>query len=137
MAAFLKRVNRTKVPPELIGEVMEMHANLPPEDGSAFEIRTVRIFELLAEKGFKGPKHAGLAVAVEFRITTLARLLASQEVRGWSLPGVEPGQENIHADVVSAAAEEPIIETADHQAGFDPESFRKRVLALAEAKGHA
>jgi hypothetical protein len=26
----LKRVNRTKVLPELIGEVMEMHANLPP-----------------------------------------------------------------------------------------------------------
>lgn len=136
MSGFLRRVNRTKVSPDLIGEVMEMHANLPAEDRTAFEVRAIRMAQLLTDKGFSGRQHADMALAIEFRITALARLLQSRDVRGWSLPGEEQGQEYLHVDLLRAAATEPVIESADGQACFDPEAFRTSVLAFADPKGN-
>jgi hypothetical protein len=40
-------------------------------------------------------------------------------------------------DALKAAAEEPLLENAQKQAVFDVESFRRRVLAIAEQEGRA
>jgi hypothetical protein len=47
MSDFLKTVNKTKVEPALLGDVMQMHADMPAEDRSSFEARAFRMFDLL------------------------------------------------------------------------------------------
>jgi hypothetical protein len=136
MTSFLERVNRTSVSASLLGEVIEMHSAMSAEDRPVFEVRVIRLFELLDRKGLTQDRGA-LATAIDFRLTALARLQSDDPVRGWSMPGGEPGVQFIHADLVKAAAEEPMIEDAAGQAAFDAESFRRRVLANAEARGHA
>jgi hypothetical protein len=66
----------------------------------------------------------------------LARLQKDQVLRGWTMPGTEAGMDYIHADLLKAAAEEPLIERRG-QAVFDVRSFRDRVLANAQVRGNA
>lgn len=40
MTDILKRVNRTRLTPELLGEAVEMHTSLSEDDRSAMEVRT-------------------------------------------------------------------------------------------------
>ena len=51
-------------------------------------------------------------------------------MRGWPLPAGQDGADFVHPDLIRAAAEEPVIEDANGQPAFDPESFRNRVLLL-------
>lgn len=96
----------------------------------------MHLFELLNRKGF-GADTGALAVAINFRLEALARLLADDRLRGWSMPGTKPGMDFIHADLIKAAADEPVIEDAAGQAAFDAENFRRRVLANAGTRGQA
>jgi hypothetical protein len=136
MSSFLRQVNRTAVSAELLGEVLKMHAEMPAEDRPVFEARAVRLFELLDRKGLDRNR-GSLAIAIDFRLTALARLHSDKILRGWSMPGTEPGMDYVHGDLVKAAAEEPLIEDAQGQATFDVESFRRRVLANADTRGRA
>ena len=70
---FLERVNRTPVSPKLLGEAMELHANMAPEDRPVFEARAFQLFEFLKEKGFTGRRHSDLALAIEFLGSPLSR----------------------------------------------------------------
>jgi hypothetical protein len=137
MAGYLDGVNRTKVSAELLGEVVQMHTAMSPEDRPVFEARTVRIFELLKSNGVRGRRIATLAIAIDFRLTALARLQNDSPLRGWSMPSQEPGAISIAVDVLKAAAEEPLIENAEKQAAFDAERFRRRLLAITEPDGRA
>jgi hypothetical protein len=132
----LNRINRTQAPAELLGEAIEMHADLPAEDRRAFEVRSIRIFEMLDRKGF-GKKCADLVLAIDYRLTALARLLQEHQVRGWTLPAGDQGADFVHRDLVRAAAEEPVIEDENGYAAFNPESFQARVLRLTTARGQA
>jgi hypothetical protein len=134
---FLNKVNRTKVSPELLCEVLQMHAAMSPEDRPVYEARAFRVFELLKSKGVRANRIASLATAIDFRLTALARLERDAALRGWSIPGQEPGAGLISADAVKAAAEEPLIENAEKQAVFDAESFRRRILSIVEPDGAA
>jgi hypothetical protein len=137
MAGFLGRVNRTKVSPELLVEVLQMHAAMAPEDRGVFEARAFRIFELLKSKGLRTSKIASVATAIDFRLTALARLEHDAALRGWSIPRQEPGVASISIEALKAAAEEPLIENAEGKAVFDAESFRRRILANVEPDGRA
>jgi hypothetical protein len=44
LADFLATVNRTKVTPDLLVEVLQMHAAMAPEDRPVFEARTFHLF---------------------------------------------------------------------------------------------
>jgi hypothetical protein len=132
----LKRVNRTKVTPELLGEVMHMHAILPAADRASPDARTIRMFELLKARG-AGNHLTDLALAINLRLAALAGLLARQEVRGWTIAGDKVGRKHVHADLVQMAAEEPVIEGANGQAAFNVESFRIRLLGIAKPQGQA
>ncbi len=137
MDSYLKHVNRIKVQPELLWDIVKMHAAMDPEDRSVFEVRALRIFELLKGKGVRPNRIAALATAIDFRMTALARLQRDAALRGWSVPCREPGAVSISLDVITAAAEEQLIENADGQATFDPKSFASRVLGRTEPEGHA
>jgi hypothetical protein len=112
-----------------------MHGAVPAEDRPVFEARAIQIFELLERKKLKDQD--ALAVAINFRLEALARLCRDGALRGWCLPGDEPGAEFIHADALKAAAQEPLIEDAAGQVAFDADSFQRRILANAKSRGQA
>ena len=136
MTDVLNRVNQTKLAAELLGDAAEMHAGLPADDRNSFEGRAISLFKMLDRRGL-GRKRADLAIAIDFRLTALARLLQDRQVRGWTLPAGHDGADFVHPDLIRAAAEEPVIEDANGQPAFDPESFRNRVLRLTGTQGKA
>jgi hypothetical protein len=137
MTTYLDQVNRTKVTPDLLVEVLAAHASMDPEDRGVFEARAFRIFELLKSKGLRARNIADLSVAINFRLMALARLEKVAALRGWSIQAEQPGVSRISFDALKAAAEEPLIENDEGQAVFDVERFRHRVLAGAEPEGRA
>jgi hypothetical protein len=137
MAGYLQQVNRMKIRPELLREVIEMHAEMAQEDRPVFEERVFRIIELLKEKGIRPSRVADIAIAIDFRLTALARLQRDSALREWSRPSGDLGAIAISINVIAAAAEEKLIENDEGQAVFNPESFRRRVLAKTEPDGHA
>ena len=136
MSPYLNRVNRIKVSGELLSEVVMMHADMPPEDRPVYEARMFRLFELLDEKGLN-KKRAELATAIDFRLTALAKLHDDFVLRAWTMPGEKEGMDYVHATLLEAVAEEPLVEDGEGQVSFDTESFRRRVLANSEVKGSA
>lgn len=136
MKTFLDRVNRTKVTATLLGEVLELHAAMPAKDRMVFEVRAIRLFELLDKKGL-GNDGGDLAMAINFRLTALAKLHDEAALRAWTMAGKERGMNYVSADLLAAAAEEPLVEDAQGDATFDIESFRRRVLSRASAEGTA
>lgn len=125
--------------PELLAEVMEMHASTPacrPRTGPCSRRAPFVMFELLNARGFRGRRRAEMSIALEFRLTALALLTAAQGGRGFTRPGSETGLDWVHADLVRCAAEEPLVERED-QAVFDVDSFQRRLLAVTEMQGQA
>ena len=135
--SVLKRLNRTPVSSALLGEAMELHSNMPVHDRPVFEARAFELFRFLTEKGFKDRRLADLALAINFRLTALAHLVKGDGARGWTLPGETEGLSYLHADVLKAAAKEPMLEDAEGQASFDRTAFAQHVLRLASARGQA
>jgi hypothetical protein len=133
----LEKVSRTKVSAKLLGEAMEIHADMPAEDRSVFEAHALRLFEFLKEKGYKGRRHADLAVAINFRLIALGRLVQGNHMKGWTLPGHTEGSTYLHADLLKVAAEEPLIEDSDGSVSFDVQNFALRLLEVAKTKGRA
>jgi hypothetical protein len=135
---FLEIVNRTKVSPALLREVVEMHTAMPPDDRPVFEATAYQIFELLKKKGLRGHrKVADLSMTINFRLIALAQLQRVAAFRGWSMPGEEPGMVRMSGEVLVIAADEPLIENAEKQVAFDLESFRGRLLTITKPDGHA
>lgn len=132
---MLKRVNRTPVSAALLGEALERHSAMPSKDRPVFEAQALALFRLLEEKGFTGNRLSDLALAINFRLTALARLVKGDQVRGWTLPGDEAGAIFLHVDVLKAAAEEPLIEDAEGRAVFDGPAFARHVLRVAQVRG--
>lgn len=135
--SVLKRVNRTRVSPALLAEAMELHSDMPAEDRPAFEARAFELFRFLTGKGFEGTRLSDLAVAINFRLTALAYLVQGDQMRGWTLPGDTEGLTYLHADVLKAAAKEPLIEDAEGKAAFDGPTFSERLLRVSAVRGRA
>lgn len=137
MPSILTRVNRTKVAAELLFDVIQMHSEMPAEDRPVLEARMVRMFQLLSEKGLKGRRHADVSIAIQFRLEALARLIREDATRGWTMPGKETGATSIDINLLTVAAQEPLVEGPDGHAAFNPDGFQKRILRITEAKGQA
>lgn len=136
MSQLLEQANSTPISAELLGEVLEMLGAMPSRERWASESRAARLLQLLERKGL-GRDADAIAVAIDFRITALVRLQREDALRGWSMPGGEPGLNVIHAELVKAAATEPLVEDAAGDARFEAESFRLRILAGVEPHGQA
>jgi hypothetical protein len=134
----LERANQTPVSPELFVEAMELFAEMPcEEEQSVFDVRTLRLVDFLRAKGFSGRHHADLVVAIIFRSYALAHLVRCEPVNGWIISAEERGMTRLHAEVISAAAEEALVEDPDSVATFDVRSFARRILHLAQPQGRA
>jgi hypothetical protein len=131
---LLKRANETKVDPQLMGEILEAVADLPADDRD-FEGTTIEIVKRVHELDLPDEQRGDLAMAINFRLMALARKMEKGGGRGSTAPGKE-GCTFVHEELVQAAAEEPMIEV-ESQITFDPESFHRRLLALAEPHGEA
>jgi hypothetical protein len=136
MAGYLDSVNRTKVSPELLGEVWAMQAAMSPKDRDLFDVRAIRLFELLAAKRLVGDENV-LALAINCRLQALTAIAVHDNQRGWVFVDAAAGMPCIEADLMQAAAEEPVIEGLNHQAIFDATRFQRRMRRIAEAKGRA
>jgi hypothetical protein len=96
-----------------------------------------RNFHLLDEKGLPRDRHADLSIAIQFRLEALAKLVKADAIPGWTVPGKEASATSIDIDLLTAVAQERLIEGPDGHAAFNPDSFQKRVLRIAEARGSA
>jgi hypothetical protein len=132
---FKNDLNKTKVTPELLGEVMVMYAGLPPEE-RIFEARAKRVIELLYNRGH-GINCGLLAMAITIRLMALDVILRDHEVQGWTLPGDGPDVTYVHSYLLKVAAEAPLQEGPNSQPIFDSTDFRRRVLRIAGTRGQA
>jgi hypothetical protein len=133
----LERANQTPVSPELCVEAMELFGEMPPEDRSVFDVRTLRLVDFLRAKGFSGRHHADLVVAITFRSFALAHLVQSDPLKGWIISADERGMTRLHAEIVRAAAEEALVEDPDSAVAFDVRSFTPHLLFVAQPQGRA
>ncbi|MGN6156275.1 MAG: hypothetical protein ACTHN4_11175 [Sphingomicrobium sp.] len=132
---FLKRANKTKVDPQLMEDIFEAIDKLPPGDRD-FEGTSILIVRHVAELGLPEKRRMDLSMALNFRFMAFARLIQDGGGRGWTWPGKEEGCTIVDAELIRTAAEEPMIEV-NEQVAFDPASFQRRLLALAEPHGQA
>jgi len=130
MSKLLKEANAVKVDPELMETILEEVANRRAEDRD-FVGTSILIARLVSELGLPERERLDMGVAVNFRFLALARLMDEGGGRGWTIPVREEGY-----TLIPNAAEEPMIEVGE-EVRFDPESFQRRVLALAEMQGEA
>lgn len=66
----------------------------------------------------------------------IVRLMSEPEYRAWSMKSGAPGMDLIRPDLIEAAASEPLVGDDDDLAfAFEPKSFFKRVLKIAETHG--
>lgn len=136
MTTFVEKAFKTPISPELLADVLGVFAELEPDERQSYEVRAFRVFQLLDERREPGDR-AALAFAIQLRLEALARLHDDRGLRAWTLPGEQEGMDYVHGDVVSAAAAEPLISINAHEAGFDRDTFRARVLASAATRGSA
>ncbi len=136
MSNYMKTVNQTKVTPDLLGEALELDAAMPPDGRHSFAVSTIELFELLKRKRV-GADPIDLCIAITFRLEALARLHNDEVLSAWVLTGRDQGMVYVKADLVEAAAGEPLIENVEGKAAFDVEKFRIRVLANARVRGSA
>jgi hypothetical protein len=131
---ILRDANKAKVDPQLMEEVLKAVDELPPEDRD-FEGMSITIVRLVSELGLPERDRMKLGLAINFRMMALGRLTQQGGGRGWTFPGGE-GCTYLHEELIRAAAEEPMV-MVDDEVTFDPDSFHRRLLALAEPHGEA
>lgn len=133
---FKRCINAITVSPELLGEAMTMIANLPAAEKSVFEARTVRVVELVEQKGW-GEASCLMAMAITVRLMALDSVLDDRVVKEWQLPAAECGVSYVHHEVLRVAAEEPVLEGPNGQPVFAISAFCTRLAATAASKGRA
>ncbi len=123
---FLKRINRVSVTKDEVLEFAHETANLDAEvrDFTGFSITAIRLH----------PGDIDKVSALMFRMEALARLVDSPQLKGWTYPKAADGATWTSEPVFAATAVEPLILNEERQPAFDPESFCRRVLELAEVE---
>jgi hypothetical protein len=133
-AKFKNDINATKVTAELLGKVMDMYAAMPPDERLVFEARAMRVLRLLEKAGVDADRGL-LAMTITIRLMALDAMLEDSQVQGWILPGPEPGVTYVHADLLKAAAEEPIVESPEGHQCLSPHHFGSACCKLLWLEG--
>lgn len=123
-----KEINEVEVTIEdLLYVSEEVHKR--PEKDRDWEGRMILMTRLFSGEPEK-------SMAIDYRLSALSEIIASNQLPHWALPTTEEGAVNIAEPVFLAAATEPLI-FQDNEVYFDAGSFINRVLALAEPEGSA
>jgi hypothetical protein len=83
---------------------------------------------------FKGQR--GKAMAVEYRLAAMTRILESNLLPGWAKPIAPDGTVSVSEPVWLATASEPLVFDED-EPRFEELSFRDAVIAIAPIEGSA
>jgi hypothetical protein len=83
------------------------------------------------KEGYRGGELRMIAAAIEFRLRALANLIADDGFLAGSVPRDEAYPAVITREMLQAGAGEPLVESADGRAGFDPVGFMHCVLKNA------
>jgi hypothetical protein len=137
LADVLERVNRVRVTAELLGVALHAQTGMLPRGRSPEEAAMLRIFQLLMNEGYRSGQLRMITTTIEFRLTALANLIASDGFPAWSVPRNAAHPAVITYEMLQAGADEPLIEDVDGQAAFRPESFLRRVLTNTGSNGYA
>lgn len=121
--AYLKHLNKAKVSKDDVLEFVRETSALPKEDRGfeSFAISSIRLH----------PGNPDKAEALMFRVQALARFLDGDLMKGWTHPEAADGARWTSEPVFAAAAVEPLVEV-NNQLTFEPTSFKRKVLELAD-----
>lgn len=126
---FIDRINRVAVTKEEVLEFVRETSELAPElrDYTGFSLTAIQLH----------PGNVDKVGALMFRMEALTRLIASPAMKGWTYPEALDGATWTSEPVFAATAVEPLIIDQEGQPAFEPESFSRRVLELAEVDEEA
>jgi len=128
MTGFLQRGAKKTIPAELLSAAVEAVAKLPEEERRDRTSRVVALLRIMDAHKVPSAHRGDLSRAIQFRLQALAALQDQPSYRAWSR------KRSMHAALIEAAASVPLFVT-DRVASFEPQSFFKRVLEIAEARG--
>jgi len=134
--APISRFPRTQQPVlfKLLAAAVEAIAKLPERDRNNPASRAVALLHMMDVQQVPSASRGDLLMAIQFRLEALARLQDQPSYRAWSIKNGSSGRYYVHADLVAAAAGAPLLMTG-LVARFEPQSFFKRVIEIAEAGG--
>jgi hypothetical protein len=128
MDKTLERANRAIVrKQDILRFVQELVKREAPSDRD-FEARAILLARI-----YRDPD---VAMAIEFRMEALARLMDGNNPKGWTLPPGQDGAVLTAEPVFAAAAMQPLIEVNGRPA-FERAAFFNKVLELASVDGNA
>lgn len=139
-AGVIERANAVRLTPALLKEVMRALDALPSCQRGDFTARGQAMLRLLDDElpEIVAPRdHAAVLLALDLRMSALARLCERPEWRAWlgESSRLTPSS-HLHDAMIEAAATEPLIER-DGRAVFDPGRFFRTMLRRCEAEGQA
>jgi hypothetical protein len=130
--SLLRSTTTTKVPADLLGEVMVMWVTLPPTERDIFEIRAIRLLE---RKGYGGVRascyddhHPPDGTRRHIGGWRGSRSDTSRFGAGDIIPSRQ---------LAAGGCEGPVVEGPDGQPVFIAASFRQRLLKNAASRGCA
>lgn len=129
-------LGRQPVPVELMRTAMELIAELPEADRTDYTSRTLVVIRLLRDRNLPDNVRREYLHGLLFRLEALTGIHNHKAYQAWSMKSGTPGMDYIHADLVEAAASEPLV-IDDHTARFNPDAFFSAVLKIADARGNA
>jgi len=134
--APVTRFPRTQQPVlfKLLAAAVETIARLPERDRNNTASRAVALLRMMDKHQVPSASRSDLLMAIQFRLEALARLQDEPSYRVWSIKNGTSERYYVHADLVAAASGAPLLMTG-LVARFEPQSFFKRVLEIAEARG--
>jgi hypothetical protein len=133
--SLVSEINEYRLDPELLGDAIVAHAEAHPNTAGTAEGFAEAIAVAVHASGLSIDEAAHAARAIHFRLSALAQLLRDGGGRGFSVM-VEPGRRRISEELVRCAAEEPLLDR-DGPVSFDPDSFHRRLLSIAQPAGKA
>lgn len=132
----LRDLGKQPVPVELMVGALEAIERLPESERTDYESRVLAVIRLLHSRKYPDETRRELLLGIQYRLDALSLLTEHKAYQAWSMKGEAQGMDYVHADLLAAAAVEPLI-VDERSARFDPEAFFVRVMKLSAMRGTA
>jgi len=135
---LIKKAMKTPVDPDLLRLALSEFAKLDHRDRNDFEGRAFATFRLLEKnKTVKQQDRPWLPLAIEWRLSALAKLSERIEMKAFTIGPDKSGATWLSDDVLQVAAREPLIQKDRYTVEFSADSFLANLLRRAKPAGNA
>jgi hypothetical protein len=137
--SVIDEASATPLDPKLMKALLTCLVDMPTEQRCDMAGRAIGLIRFLEDHLSDQDTHARAAVLIsfEFRMEAMTRLRKRAEYRAWAIKATRSGAPDLINDImIDTAAAEPLIERNKRPA-FDPASFFRKALELAQAEGRA